>query len=354
MNDSVVTVPTEPLELRIPFATLIKIALAILLVAMIVKLWPVILALVIATLIAVMLDPIPTWLERHHVRRPITIIAIAFVIFGLLLAFFVEVVPVISGQIGDLSKEWPLVEQRLIKAFPPAAYVLQAMRGGSPQARTWLVHGVTAGKFAIEGTTAVVFVLVVAIYLLHEGRRAYAWLVDFAPKPQRKRFDRTAREVRQVVLSYMRGSFITATICALYVFVVLTLLRVPLALLLAVLAFVFDFIPVVGTIIMAVPATLLGLLVSPTRALVVAGAYLLYHAIEAYVLIPRIWGREMRVSTLTVLLAIAIGGTLLGAIGAALALPIAAAYPIVERIWLREHLPPDTVELHEELDEASG
>jgi len=55
-------VPTEPLELRIPFATLIKIALAILLVAMIVKLWPVILALVIATLIAVMLDPIPTWL----------------------------------------------------------------------------------------------------------------------------------------------------------------------------------------------------------------------------------------------------------------------------------------------------
>ena len=338
MNDSVVTVPTEPLELRIPFATLIKIALAILLVAMIVKLWPVILALVIATLIAVMLDPIPTWLERHHVRRPITIIAIAFVIFGLLLAFFVEVVPVISGQIGDLSKEWPLVEQRLIKAFPPAAYVLQAMRGGSPQARTWLVHGVTAGKFAIEGTTAVVF----------------AWLVDFAPKPQRKRFDRTAREVRQVVLSYMRGSFITATICALYVFVVLTLLRVPLALLLAVLAFVFDFIPVVGTIIMAVPATLLGLLVSPTRALVVAGAYLLYHAIEAYVLIPRIWGREMRVSTLTVLLAIAIGGTLLGAIGAALALPIAAAYPIVERIWLREHLPPDTVELHEELDEASG
>src|SRR6266849_786876 len=343
--------PTEPLELRIPFATLIKIALAVLVVAIVVKLFPIILMLVIATLIAVMLDPIPTWLEGHSVRRPVSIIAVAFVIFGILLAFLVVVVPIISEQVGELTKEWPRVEQRVIKALPPSTYVLQTLRSGSPQAGAWLAHGVTAGKFAIEGTAAIVFVLVIAIYLLHEGRRAYAWLVDFAPKQQRKRFDRTAREVRLVVLSYMRGSFITAIICALYVFVVLTLLRVPLALLLAVLAFVFDFIPVVGTIIMAVPATLLGLLVSPTRALIVAGAYLLYHAIEAYVLIPRIWGREMRISTLTVLLAIAIGGTLLGAIGAVLALPIAAAYPIVERIWLREHLPPDTVELHEELEE---
>ena len=132
---------------------------------------------------------------------------------------------------------------------------------------------------------------------------------------------------------------------------VLTALQVPLALLLAVLAFVFDFIPVVGTILMMVPATMLGFVVSPTRALLVAGAYLLYHVIEAYILIPKIWGREMRVSTLTVLLAIAIGGTLQGAIGAVLALPIAAAYPIVERIWLREHLPPDIVERHEELEE---
>jgi len=70
-------------------------------------------------------------------------------------------------------------------------------------------------------------------------------------------------------------------------------------------------------------------------------------------LIPRIWGREMRVPTLTVLLAIAIGGMLIGPLGAVLALPIAAAYPIVERIWLRGHLPPDTVAKHEELGEQT-
>jgi len=346
-------VPPETVDIRIPFATLLKIALTVLLFAIVVKLFSIILMLVIATLIAVLLDPIPTWLERHGVRRWISITALAFVIFGILIAFLVGVVPVITEQVGELSKEWPEVEQRLIKAFPPAGVALKSARISSADGRAWLTRGVVAGKVALEGTTAVVFVLVVAIYLVYEGRRAYAWLIDFAPKAQRQRWDRTAREVRVVVLSYMRGSFITATICAVYVFLLLTLLDVPLALLLAVLAFAFDFIPVVGTIIMSVPATLLALLVSPTRALIVLIAYLAYHAIEAYVLIPRIWGREMRVATLTVLLAIAIGGTLLGAIGAVLALPIAAAYPIVERICLREHLPPDTVDLHDELDETS-
>ena len=132
----------------------------------------------------------------------------------------------------------------------------------------------------------------------------------------------------------------------------LTALHIPLALLLAVFAFILDFIPVVGTIIMAGVSSVFALLVSPSRALIVASLILAYHAIEAYVLIPRIWGKEMRVSTLTVLLGITIGATLQGPIGAVLALPVAAAYPIVERIWLRDRLPPDTVARHEELEET--
>ena len=343
-------VPTEDVELRIPFVTLIKIAAAVLLAAIIIKLWPVILMIVIAVLMAVMLDPIVAWLERHGVHRSLSVTVVAVVVFGLLILFVFELVPMVSRQIADLGQQLPQILNRLVSAFPPAAPMLRQLREAPQQWQVWLAHGITAGKFAIQGISAVIFVLVVAVYLVLEGRRAFEWLISFAPKPTRSRIERTASEVRLVVLSYVRGSVITATICGLYVMAVLTALQVPLALLMAVLAFVFDFIPVVGTILMMVPATMLGFVVSPTRALLVAGAYLLYHVIEAYILIPKIWGREMRVSTLTVLLAIAIGGTLQGAIGAVLALPIAAAYPIVERIWLREHLPPDTVERHEELE----
>jgi predicted PurR-regulated permease PerM len=346
-------VADSDLQLRIPFTTLLKIAFAVLLAVMVIKLWPVILMIVIAVLIAVMLDPIVLWLEAHRVRRPFGIAAVASVVFGLLIVVLFVLVPVVSREIANLMQELPQVIDRLSRAFPRAAPILQSLRSESQETHDWFARGLIAGKLALEGVSAVVFVLVVAIYLVIEGRRAFAWLISFAPHQLRGRIDRTADEVRVVMLSYVRGSVITATICALYVLGVLTALHVPLAILLAVLAFLFDFIPVVGTIIMTVPATLLAFLVSPGRALLVAGAYLLYHIIEAYILIPRIWGQQMRVSTLTVLLAIAIGGILQGPIGAVLALPIAAAYPIVERIWLRERLPADTVARHEQLEQTS-
>src|SRR5581483_8120816 len=219
--------------------------------------------------------------------------------------------------------------------------------------RDLILRGLVAGKFALEGISAIVFVLVVALYLLIEGRTAFSWMITFAPRRYRARIDQTAREMSDVVLAYMRGNVITSCICAAYVAAVLFVLHVPLLLLLTVIAFIFDFVPVVGTIVMIVPAALLALTISPTRALIVVAAYLLYHLIENYAIAPYVYGNQMRLSTLIVILAIVVGGTLLGVIGAVLALPIAAAYPIVERIWLRDRLPSDTVARHEELQETT-
>ena len=341
------------LDLRIPFATLLKVALAILLLLIVVKLWPVILMLIIAVLIAVMFDPLVVWLTRHRVRRALGISGVAILLFGSLLLFFAFIVPAVSRQLTDLSRELPQITQRIAASFPPAAPLLQNVlrlpKNVSPE---MLSRGLIAGKFALEGLAAVIFVLVVAVYLLVEGRRAFEWLVSFAPAHNRKRVRQTGHEMSVVVLAYMRGNVLTSIICAVYAFVVLTAMNVPLALLLAVIAFVFDFVPVVGTIAMTVPAALLALTVSPLRALLVVAAYLFYHLVENYVIIPRVYGKQMRLSTLTVLVAIAVGGTLQGVIGAVLALPIAAAYPIVERIWLREHLAADTVARHEAIEES--
>src|SRR5438067_13229008 len=77
-RDIVENVAGEDVELRIPFVTLIKIAAAVLLAAIIIKLWPIILMIVIAALIAVMLDPIVVWLEAHGVHRWLSVTAVAF------------------------------------------------------------------------------------------------------------------------------------------------------------------------------------------------------------------------------------------------------------------------------------
>ena len=85
------------------------------------------------------------------------------------------------------------------------------------------------------------------------------------------------------------------------------MLKVPAALLLAVLAGVFDFVPVLGFICSSVPAVVLALTVSPGVALIVAGLYVGYHLIENYYIGPKVFGGRLRLSHLAVILAFAVG-----------------------------------------------
>ncbi|RYZ51644.1 MAG: AI-2E family transporter, partial [Proteobacteria bacterium] len=94
------------------------------------------------------------------------------------------------------------------------------------------------------------------------------------------------------------------------------------------------------------PAIILGLTISPVTGVLVAGAYILYHAIENYFLIPRIYGNRLRLSDLVVLVSLIAAGTLGGIVGAIMILPLVASYPIVERIWLAEYLGKGVVRRH--------
>jgi predicted PurR-regulated permease PerM len=340
----------EPVDLRIPFTTLLKVALTLLLCVCVIKLWPVIVMIIVAILLAVMFDPLVVFAERHRVRRGFAVIVIALLLFGLIVLFATVLAPMMTSQIGDITKQLPRLEQTVASRFPSTAPYLRTLHGGaSPEFKTWLTRGLLVGKYAIEGITAGIFVMVLALYLLLEGRTAFEWLISLAPKNKRPRWRETAIEMSGVVLAYMRGQVITCFICAGWAYLVLLLLHIPAALPLALIAFVADLVPVVGTIAMTVPAVLLAITVSPLKALLVLAGYLLYHFVESYFIVPRVYGKQMRLSTLTVLLAIMIGGVLQGAAGAILILPFVAAYPIVERLWLRDQLPEDTVERHEEL-----
>ena len=201
---------------------------------------------------------------------------------------------------------------------------------------------------------SVFFTLIVTIYLLLDGKRLYAWLIAYIPRVHRERMAITAEEVSGVVYAYVRGQAICSALVAVFSAIVLTLLRVPAAVPLAILAGLCDVIPVVGVILATVPAVLLGLTVSPTTAAIILAGYFGYHIVESYFLVPRIYGQRLRLSTLAVLLALLAGTTLQGLIGAVLVLPLVAAYPIIERIWLANYLAPDAVKDHSALAKAEG
>lgn len=342
------------IELRIPFATMLKVALFLLLLYAVYKLRLIILMTVIAALVAVLLDPVESWLERHHVRRGIALTLIAVVLAGTILGLLVAVVPATVSELSDMRRELPSIVQKLTKRFPAAApYVgslLKQQPSGQPapqQVKRALSKGMVAGQYVIAGISAILFVIILAVYLVAEGRKAIAWLISFAPERQRERLVRTVREVRPVVFSYMRGQMVTSVASFVVSLVALLILHVPAAVPLAILAFLGDFVPVIGYIASTVPAVLLGLVVSPTTGVIVFAVYVIYQAFESWILVPRVYGKTMELSTLTVLLSVSVGGALMGPVGAILILPFVAAYPVVEKIWLREKLPEDTVAQHQ-------
>jgi predicted PurR-regulated permease PerM len=215
----------------------------------------------------------------------------------------------------------------------------------------------SAAQTLLTGIAAVVLAFVLAIYLLVEGQITYAWLLAYVPPTRRHKVHETILEARTLMLHYVVGNVATSLFAGVFVLVSLQLLHVPVPFLLALLAAICDFIPVLGFVISALPAILIAVTVSGTTAVIVAGLYVFYHVIENYLIAPRVYGSRLRLSNIAVIVALFVGAAIGGVVGALVALPFAAAYPAVERIWLEDYLGRRVVQDHERLlkqDEESG
>jgi len=343
---------------HVPTITLVKILLTLLVVWAGLRLWPEFVFLLISLLLAVALHPVITMLERRGLARGAVVSLLAMIMVGLTVLLVTLVFTSLAEQLSKLAQDFPALRDRVLSRLP-AHYpmVKRAVNEifalpSSPEVAARLRQPLALGTTALSGAVSVFFTLIVTIYLLLDGKRLYAWLIAYVPRIHRERMAETAEEVSLVVYAYVKGQAITSLLFAVYTAVVLYALRVPAAMPLAVLAGLCDVIPVVGIIIATIPALLLAITVSPATAGMVAALYLLYHIAESYFIVPRVYGHRLRLSTLAVILALLAGSTLQGLIGAVLVLPLVAAYPIIERIWLAGYLGSEVVKDHRALSKA--
>jgi predicted PurR-regulated permease PerM len=329
------------------------------------RLWQWVLIFVVAVFLAVSLDPLVKWLDRRGLKRPfgsvLVVAALTLALIGFLSlsgAELTEQAGLLQRRIGET---WQQVRDRLpdevLRLLPQGAggqapsggdASAQAQGGGATGGTSWAYR---AGRAMFSALTSILVALVLTVYLLVDGRRTYEWLVAFAPPKKRPRVHETADEARLAIIGYMRGNVATSVLAAIVTFVVLSVLKVPAALLLGIVAGILNFVPVIGIVLSLVPAVLLALTVSPAVAATVAGFYLVYNAVENYYIQPKVYGHEMQLSGLAVLAAFAVGAELGGIIGALIALPFAAMYPPIERLWLKESLPA-AVEDHRRIEQT--
>ena len=339
---------TRRVSLDIPWRTIFKVLAAAVIAWLWLRLWQWVLLFVAAVFLAVGLDPLVTWLDRHHIRRtyaaPLVVLALA----GLLMAFgylaggeLVEQAQLLGGRISEVQKE-------LTSRIPPFLLnMLPKSEDGGGQLGGY-VSGL--GRTLVSGLFSIGIAFILTVYLLLDGRRTFEWLVAFAPHEHRPRVRQTAIEGRKAVVAYVRGNALTSLLAAVCAYVFLLIFKVPAPLLLALLTGIFDFIPVIGVFLTAIPMVLLALTVSTTAAIATAIFNAAYNAIETYYISPKIYGNELKLSSLAVILGFALGGELGGVVGALISLPLVALYPTIEDIWLRDRLAPEVIEDHRRIE----
>ena len=348
--------PARRLRVDITGRSILRILVAAALVWTWLRLWQWVLLFVIAAFIAVGLDPIVGWLDARRVRRRYGSVLVVVTFAVLLVAFCSLAGAELLSQGKMLGERMDEVQQEITRRVPPDLRQLlpQPENGKAPDQSggPFTDYAARLGRAVVNGVLSIAIALVLTVYLLIDGRRTYEWLVAFAPASQRPRVRETAGAARDAVVGYVRGNVITSVIAGVTAYIFLRIVGVPAALLLAVLTALFDLIPVLGIFLTVIPMVLLALTVSSTAAIATIVFNAVYNVFENYYLAPKVYGKEMQLSSLAVILAFAVGAELAGVIGALIALPIAAVYPAVENIWLAERLAPEVARDHRRIEQT--
>ena len=310
------------------------------------QLWHFVMVIVVAIIMAVALDPAVRWLEHKRLNRGVSSVAVVLLLTVVLAAM-------LAASWVTLRDQSQLILQRLTESatqlrasFPPIQHVLPA---GGQNGDGINTYAVALGRSAATAVGMIVLALALTVYFLIDWKPTLEWILAFVPERHRVKTRRTLDEARDIVFRYAAGNALSSAITGVVTYIVLASLGVPAALMLALISGLLNFIPVIGFILSSVLAAVLAATVSTNVLLMVIAFYLVFNVIESYFISPKIFGYEMELSNLAVIVAVIVGAELGGVMGGILALPLAAIYPTIERIWLRERLSADTVEIHKRL-----
>lgn len=296
------------------------------------------------------LDPAIAFLERHKFPRWSAILTVLGAVVAGLTGVVFAVVPIISEQIDQLIRLIPRITDLLItgelvatlkETFPTlqieliVSTVTQAIDDfvRNPAQLAELFGGVLQFGFALStGVFGFVIVVILTLYFAGSLPSMKRSLYQLVPASKRDRFSDISEQISDSVGRYVVGQVTLALVNGVLSFIFLSIIQAPFPALLALFAFMFSLVPLVGTIsgsVLIVLVCLIPGLGSPLTALVAAIYYIVYMQVEAYVLSPRIMNKAVAVPASVVVIAALAGGSLLGILGALIAIPMAAAILLI-------------------------
>lgn len=292
--------------------------------------------LVVALFLTITIDPIVQALTRGGMPRG-TAVAIVFAgVLAVVTALGLLVIPPVVRQGTTLLSEAPgylqhLIDSGWVQDLDHHYEVIDKVRAElekriSDGSLVGQVAGgvLGAGKAIISGVFQGVTVLILALYFLISFPRIKAAGYAMIPASRRERITSLSEEIIRRTGAYAVGQGFIATANAILSWVIMTILGIPYAAVLAVAVGLLGLIPLVGATIGAALVVVVAFFDEPKKAIIVAIYYLVYQQIENYLIAPRVMQRTVSVPAAVTIIAALAGGTLLGVLGALLAIPMAA------------------------------
>jgi predicted PurR-regulated permease PerM len=300
----------------------------------------------IAVFLAVALGPaVDLYQRRGRMPRGVAILLVYLTILGAIVGLGLLVVPPIVNGVNHFVSRVPTYVQDLrknktVRNYDNKYHVTEKLNREAKKLPSRLGDAASALTSITVGVFSTIFqlvtVLVLTFFFLLDGRRMVEWGLRQLDPARSERVRAVIDDVYRATNGYVIGNLVISVIAGTGTYIVLMILNVPFAVPLSVLMAFLDLIPLVGATIGGVGIGIVAAIADFPTALIVWGVYfIVYQQIENNVLQPIIYRRTVSVHPLVVLIAVLIGGSQLGVLGALIAIPVAAGLQIVLRDWWR-------------------
>ena len=308
------------------------------------KTWVILLPVALALIVCTVLWPPVRWLRDKGVPPAATVLLALLVAMGVIGGVIAAIAPAIVEQSTELAQQATagVVKVRDWLGGPPlniseaqlnsaVTAITDRLNSSSAQIASGVFTGVGAATSAlVTFFTAVV----VTFFLLKDGPRFIPWLRRAVGHPAAPHLAAVLERMWATLGGFIRTQALVSLVDAVLIGIGLVILGVPLAYALAVITFIGGFVPIVGAFVAGGLAVLIALVANgPVTALIVLGIILAVQQLEGNVLQPWLQSKSMKLHAVIVLLAVTLGASVFGVIGAFLAVPVAAAVAVVVRYY---------------------
>jgi predicted PurR-regulated permease PerM len=327
--------------LYIGFVGAIGVLLAWNLVKLIASLAGVLTLVGIAAFLAIGLDPLVRALQRRGLSRVWAVTVVFIGVLAVFGGFIAAVVPTIVSQASQATDNLPDQVDNLRRSnfindldvkygiVTKASAELQKRLSDGDTVVSLFGGILGAGKAVLSGFVSSFTVLVLTLYFLASMRTIAETGYRMVPASRRPRVRALGDEIIRRIGGYVAGQIAVATINAICSFILMNILGLPYSIILAITVGLLGLIPLVGATLGAVIVAVVGLFQSVQIGVIIAIYYLIYQQFENYLIAPRIMSRTVAVPGAVALIAALAGGSLLGVLGALIAIPIAAAILLI-------------------------